>query len=87
MTLFIEGFVVTRREVTSLSGWDARRYALCQQSLSELVAVISLVTKQSSGTFRQCRINQFGPDMVAHLAFGQAQDDRSPQTIHYRVQL
>lgn len=87
MTLFVEGFVEAGREVTPLSWRDARRDPLGEQSLSEFIAVIALVTKQVSRPLRQCRIDQLGSNMVTHLAFGKAQDDWPSQLIHYRVQL
>ncbi len=87
MTLFIQCFVEAGGEVAPLSWRDTRRYPLGEQSLSEFIAVISLVTKHVGRAFRQCRVDQLGSKMIAHRAFGEAQDDRSSQLIHYRVQL
>ncbi len=81
MALFIQGFVEVGRKVTALSRRDAGRYSLGEQCGPELVAVIPLVTDQIRSTVRQCGIKQLGSDMVAHLAFTQAHDDRATLAI------
>jgi len=86
MPLFIRGFGVSSRKVPALS----RRYTGCYsfgfQSGAKFIAVIAFVAKQSRCTIRQCWIDQFCANMIAHLAFAQAHDDRATLTITNRMQ-
>lgn len=86
MPLFIQGFAKISREVPTLSRWNTGGYSLCFECGSEFIAVVTFVTDQTRGSIRQSRIDQFCSNMIAHIPFTQAHDDRSTMAITNRMQ-
>jgi hypothetical protein len=77
VTLAIEAFIEACREQPSLPGRDAGRDALRFQGGSILVTVITFIADHAGGMGSQRRICELCADMIAHLALGKTQDQRS----------
>jgi len=87
VTLAVECFVGAGRQFSSLSWRDTRGDANCLQGSAILVTVISLVPDHTGGVVWERGISQLCTDMVAHLAFAHAQDQRPSITVTHSVQL
>lgn len=86
MALPVERLVVVDLDLAVRAWRDAWRDAAFDQGLAEPVAVIALVAKQFLGAW-QARKQQACAFVIAHLAFGEQQDDRTPLAIAHRMEL
>ena len=77
VALAIEAFVEACGEQSALPGRDAGRDALHFQGGSILVTVITFIPDHAGGMGSQRRICELCADMIAHLALGKTQDQRS----------
>jgi hypothetical protein len=85
--LLVEGFAKISGRAAALTWRDAGLDALGVQGLTKFIAVIAFVADQRLCTFRQCRINQFGADVVAGLPCGQSHDQGTALSINKCMQL
>jgi hypothetical protein len=77
VALAIEAFVEACRERPSLPGRDAGRDALHFQGDSILVTVITFIADDAFSMTKKRRISVLCADMIAYLALGKTQDQRS----------
>lgn len=85
VALFVERFVVVDLDFPVLPWRNAGRNTLFDQGFSEPVSVIATVSQQVFGPGQ--RVKQQGRTfVVAHLAFGQKQQQRSPLSVCHSVE-
>ena len=85
MALFIQGFGVSGGGIPPLSGWNAGHDPFGFKRGSELIAIITFITKQVRSALRQGGVDQFCPNMIVHIAFAQAHDNRATFTVTNRM--
>lgn len=87
MALPVELPVEASGQYSSLSWRDAGPDAFGFQSSAIVVAVIAFITDHAGRVARKCWISELSTDMVVHLAFGEAQDQRPTIPITYGMEL
>ena len=86
VTLAVEQLVVGQRGLAAFGGRDARGYAARGQRGAEAIAVVATIGEQFA-CWRQCGQHHRGAAVIAHLPFGEQQQEGPPLAVADGVQL
>lgn len=86
MPLAIQDFVVGKFDLAAACGGNAWGDTAFEQGRAELIAVVTAIGDQLLG-WRQCAQDQRRTPVVAHLSFGEQQQDRTALPVADGVQL